>query len=101
MIKNLFKQIISYFKRSEKIELKEKEDLESIGGITFKLNSDSTIDISCYIPETKNLSVEQMTTLSENYAELMLYINEGFLTPKIIEFIKGSIKETDFEQIIF
>ena len=98
MIKNLFKQIISYFKRSEKIELKEKEDLESIGGITFKLNSDSTIDISCYIPETKNLSVEQMTTLSENYAELMLYINEGFLTPKIIEFIKGSIKETDFEQ---
>ena len=44
MIKNLFKQIISYFKRSEKIELKEKEDLESIGGITFKLNSDSTIN---------------------------------------------------------
>lgn len=76
----------------------EEDHQEALGGITFKLNADQTIDISCYIPETQNLSVDNITSMSEDYAELLMYINDGLLSGKIISFIKETIKNSDHEQ---
>ena len=76
----------------------ETDKQEAVGGITFKLNDDQTIDISCYIPETQNLSVDNITSMAENYAELLMYINDGLLSGKIINFIKETIKKSEHEQ---
>ena len=88
-----------FFSKKPEITTKEEEEQSDVvGAITFKLFKDKEISIACYIPETKDFSVEQMTQLSEDYAELMMYINEGLLATKIIGFIKDSMVKTDLEQ---
>lgn len=86
-----------FFSKKPEITTQEEES-DVVGAITFKLFKNKEIGISCYIPETKDFSVEQMTELSEDYAELMMYINEGLLATKIIGFIKESMVKTDLEQ---
>ena len=71
---------------------------DAIGAITFQLFSDKSVDISCLIPETEKMSVEELTRISEDYAELMMYINEGLLTNKIIDFLKDTAKTSHLEQ---
>lgn len=83
----------------EKIDNKNKQKKEDyLGAITFKLNQDETIDISCYIPETKDYSLDEMSQTSESYGKLMMHINEGLLSNKIIDFIKDTIKNSEYEQ---
>ena len=86
-----------FFSKKPEITTQEEES-DVVGAITFKLFKNKEISIACYIPETKDFSVEQMTQLSEDYAELMMYINEGLLATKIIGFIKDSMVKTDLEQ---
>jgi len=99
MIKQTFSYLVSLFRKQSDIKLPaEKEDDEYIGSVTFKLNKDKTIDISCYTPEVSSLSVGAMTKLSEDYAELLSLINDGILAPKIVKFIDGIIDKAEDEQ---
>ena len=86
-----------FFSKKPEITTQEEES-DVVGAITFKLFKNKEISIACYIPETKDFSIEQMTQLSEDYAELMMYINEGLLATKIIGFIKDSMIKTELEQ---
>ena len=101
----MIKQIVSYLVSLLSIKSnvipstkKEIDDDESIGAVTFKLNKDKTIDISCYTPEISSLSVGSMTKLSEDYAELLSLINDGILAPKIVKFINGIIDKAEDER---
>ena len=99
MIKQTFSYLVSLFRKQSDIKLPvEKEDDEYIGSVTFKLNKDKTIDISCYTPEVSSLSVGSMTKLSEDYAELLSLINDGILAPKIVKFINGIIDKAEDER---
>ncbi len=44
------------------------------------------------------MSIDKLTKLSEEYAELLVWINDGLLADKIIGFIKRTMKEADTEQ---
>jgi hypothetical protein len=101
MIKQVFSYLVSLFSIKSKTDRsvkKETDDEDSIGVVTFKLNKDKTIDISCYTPEVSSLSVGTMTKLSEDYAELLSLINDGILAPKIVKFIDGIIDKAEDEQ---
>lgn len=103
----MFKKIIRYIytlcgfglKKDKHKEPFSKDTLtEVLGYITFKLNKDQTINILCHIPETNNISNSKMTEMAEQYAQLLVCINEGLLSSEIAELIKSSIKESDFDQ---
>lgn len=101
MIKQIVSYLVSLLNTKSNISpsiKKEIEDDESVGAITFKLNKDKTIDISCYTPEISSLSVGSMTKLSEDYAELLSLINDGILAPKIVKFINGIIDKAEDER---
>ena len=99
-IREFFSYLFESIPNSKTKNSKPKIDnqQEAVAGITFRLNADQTIDISCYIPETKDLSVNDITSTAEDYAELLMHINEGLLSSKIISFIKETIKKSDHEQ---
>lgn len=97
MITSILRWIRNRLKRKTINSLVD-ENIDIIGSITFKLLKDKNINISCYITETKDFSVNELTELSEDYAELMMCINEGLLATEIIKFIKESIEATEFEQ---
>lgn len=96
MLKNIFNYLYSLVYRQKKEEKSESSD--ALGYITFKLNKDQTINISCYIPETNNVSSSKMAEMAEQYAQLLVCINEGLLSSEIAELIKNSIKDSDFDQ---
>jgi len=101
MIKQIVSYLVSLLNTKPNItpsSKKEIDDDESIGAVTFKLNKDKTIDISCYTPEISSLSVGSMTKLSEDYAELLSLINDGILAPKIVKFINGIIDKAEDER---
>jgi hypothetical protein len=74
---------------------KSSNDEQGTGGLSFILNHNKSVDVSCYIPETDNMSNDELTSSAENYANLLLYINEGLLMPDIIKFIQKRIDNTD------
>ena len=101
MIKQIVSYLVSLLSTKPNIApstKKEIDDDESVGAVTFKLNKDKTIDISCYTPEISSLSVGSMTKLSEDYAELLSLINDGILAPKIVKFINGIIDKAEDER---
>ena len=101
MIKQIVSYLVSLLNTKPNIapsSKKEIDDDETIGAVTFKLNKDKTIDISCYTPEISSLSVGSMTKLSEDYAELLSLINDGILAPKIVKFINGIIDKAEDER---
>lgn len=93
--------MLSFFDNKSETAISKNKDMadeECVGAITFKLNKDKTVDISCFTPEIESLSVGSMTKLSENYAELLSLINDGILAPKIVEFINGVIDKSNNDQ---
>ena len=101
MIKKIISYLVSLFGTNSDIKFsikKEIDDEQYVGAVTFTLNKDKSVDISCYTPEVSALSVGSMTKLSENYAELLSLINDGILAPKIVQFINGIIDKSEDEQ---
>lgn len=100
MLKKIIEYILGFIGKQSKKESESKDRLgeNAIGGITFILNADKTVNVSCYIPETDKMSVEEITNTAEDYAELLMYINDGLLSSKIIDFIKSTIKTSEYEQ---
>jgi hypothetical protein len=102
MINKITNLINSFFlKLSTFINYKSKSKKDNNtcdGAVTFKLNTDKTVDIACFIPEVSGMPIDKLTKLSEEYAELLVWINDGLLADKIIDFIKRTMKEADTEQ---
>jgi hypothetical protein len=87
-----------WFRPQSKLTKETFNDKTCDGAITFKLNHDKTVDIACFIPEVTGMPTDKLTKLSEEYAELLVWINDGLLADKIIDFIKRNMKEADTEQ---
>jgi hypothetical protein len=96
-LKTFFKSIYRLFTPNVSQTRAEIKD-NHIGGLSFVMNNNKSVDISCYMPETDNMSSEQLVGSAENYANLLLYINEGLLMQDIIKFIQKTIDTTDSVQ---
>lgn len=70
--------------------------------IIISLQNNYDIDIELKYPNLENYSVENMTSLAEKYAELLIYINSNVLKHKLLENIKDrSYKSEDLKQKLF
>lgn len=94
-LKKVYKNILQYFSSERK---NSTETDKYIGAITFKLTKDKIVDISCYIPEVKDISVNKLTKLSEEYAQLLVSINDGLLASKIVDLINDLMEESETDQ---
>lgn len=72
----------------ENIEESNKYEEEYLCGISFKLTKNFDIDILGFIPETENLSPDEISDIAEKYAQLLLSINKGFLKSKVLNILE-------------
>ena len=98
---------IAYFKTKppseEKIVAEKAEDNEIyIGALSFKITAESDIDVMCSLPDLKNASTEQISSLAEKYADFLMAINEGYLKDDIISIIQKKVDTgTDPKDTLF
>lgn len=66
--------------------------------LTFELIEDSTkIDISCQLPDISTFSVEEIVILAENYANLLVRVNNGLLKKEIVKMIEDTYDNSQIE----
>lgn len=68
-------------------------DEKYISSISFKLTKDRNIDIFCELPNVNELENSQFISISEKYAELLLFLNKGILKNKIFEILSYHAKD--------
>jgi len=69
---------------------------EYVGSLSFFLTKNKDIDISYSFLDLDNYSLEELSLLSEMYAEFIIYINEGFLQEDIIRILKEKHKNKEY-----
>lgn len=77
------------------LKRKDKTQTTHVAGIVFKLSSDLQIDIGCVLPDIENYSIDQISDLSEKYAELLILINSGVFRNQIFDMLKNQSKRSD------
>lgn len=73
---------------------------EQTMSIKFILHQNDDIDIEYDIPSNKSMKLEDITGVSERYAELLLGINYGLLKNQIIDNLKMQNTDSDDNQKI-
>ena len=93
----MLKKFFHYFK-SRPIKTSPNDQLS----VVISLQNNYNIDIELKYPNLENYSVENMTSLAEKYAELLIYINSNVLKHKLLENIKErSYRSEDLKQKLF
>lgn len=64
-----------------------------IGSINFRLTPNAEIDIEFNHQDITNSSVEEISSLAESYANLIVLINNGLLKKQLLDVIKIYKKE--------
>ena len=64
-------------------------------GISFYLTDKYEIDVSGFVPNMEEIDVDDITNISEKYAQLLLSVNKGFLKDKILEILTERARTTD------
>lgn len=83
-------------------ETTEDNNLEKyLCGISFYLTDKYEIDVSGFVPNMEEIDIDDITNISEKYAQLLLSINKGFLKEKILEILtqRAEITENINEQL--
>lgn len=82
-------------KKEEKVEKIQDQLSETMGQITFSLTKNFNVEVLCKFPELDSNSLDNLTTVAEKYAELIVYINNGYFHNKLISLLKNRSKITD------
>jgi hypothetical protein len=88
-----YKKLLSFFKPSSEKPVKENQF--NIGNLLFKFTDSLDVNITCEIPSVETLSLEEIGELSEKYAELIVYVNNGLFKEEILKILKNNAKKTD------
>ena len=88
-----YKKLLSFFKPSPEKLIKENQF--NIGNLLFKFTDSLDVNITCEIPSVETLSLEEIGELSEKYAELIVYVNNGLFKEEILKILKNNAKKTD------
>jgi hypothetical protein len=91
------------FKTTKNSETKTQTPSENyIGSLSFRLTEDYNIDIFCGFPSIVDQNDDKKLELAERFAEFLLYINEGYLKPDVVNLVKdNAVKTTDDNQYLF
>lgn len=78
------------------VKPKSEKDLskndEYYYGICIRVTKDKNIDIICELPNYKNFDNDELTEVSEKYAEVLLFINKGIFKNQIFEILVNHAK---------
>lgn len=101
---SLYKKIKNYFwgskKKNEIIKSKEPEKEKYLCEINFKLLYSNQIDIEIINADISKSSIDDISTIAENCANLMVLLNHGLLKKELINTIKHKKKKNmDNEKI--
>lgn len=91
--------IIDRFKRSKPETYQQINSSEKFS-IQFSIDKNDNVDILFDIGYPENLSVSDIVSISEKYAQLLLTINHGGFKPQIISTLKEQSKQSDDEKKI-
>jgi hypothetical protein len=84
------------------IEQSPVDTSEYLCGLSFKMTNDFQVEIVGFIPETKLLSSNEISNLAEKYAELLVSLNRGFFTDKILNILKTTGEDTtEVNELLF
>jgi hypothetical protein len=86
---------------------KEKTQEESIAeemhSLSVILHPDDMVDIIVLHPKLDKLSLVEISTEAEKFAELLIYVTNNLMEPKLLTTIRNKIKNTnnDKEQLFY
>lgn len=94
---NILKKVYNWFfnKKTSSIIIPDSSIIDSLNidesyvcEISFQLTKDNDIDISFKHTDVREYSVEEISTLAENCANMIVLLNNGFLKKDLIGTIK-------------
>jgi len=115
IIQKICRKFLGFFeKKDQETEQKTRDDefakssvsddynKEYWCGLTFNLRKDYDIDIAGMLPIIEELDSDQISDIAEKYAQLLLSVNSGLFSKKIIEIIENKSKvTTDYNEQLF
>jgi len=104
LIYRIYQKLFSVF-NNQKLVDQNTEEPKYLGGIFFKITEDLEIDIGCVLPDVQGLSTDDISNISEKYAELLIMINSGIFRSQMFDMIKNKTKlieeEDDIKERLF
>ena len=95
----IYKNILKFFSKKQIIQEKRiKNDTEYIASIEFSLTDNEELDIVYKLPDTKTLTLDNITSLSEQYANLLVGINGGNFKADMIAILEKTKKDNEDPQ---
>ena len=95
----IYKNILKFFSKKKIIQEKRiKNDTEYIASIEFSLTDNEELDIVYKLPDTKTLTLDNITSLSEQYANLLVGINGGNFKADMIAILEKTKKDNEDPQ---
>jgi hypothetical protein len=106
LIYQIYQKLFSVFNKKKSVEENNQntEEPKYLGGIFFKITEDLEIDIGCVLPDVQGLSTDEISNISEKYAELLIMINSGIFRSQMFDMIKNKtklIEEEDIKERLF
>jgi len=103
LIYQIYQKLFSVFNDKKVID-QNTEEPKYLGGMFFKITEDLEIDIGCVLPDVQGLSTDEISNISEKYAELLIMINGGIFRNQMLDMIKNKtnlIEEDNIKEQLF
>jgi hypothetical protein len=91
VIYQIYKKLLDLWIKPKSQKDLSKNDEYSYG-ICIRVTKDKNIDIICELPNYKNFDNDQLTEVSEKYAEVLLFMNKGVFKNQIFEILVNHAK---------
>jgi hypothetical protein len=97
MKSNIFTRIKNYLIKSTD---KDKKEVNVTGSIIFDIIDDTDVRIKCFLPDTKDLTNDQLMSCAENYAKLLSNIMDGFYGQQIADILTTNSDKNDDKTVL-
>lgn len=94
----IYEKFLTLFKFKKK-DTQTKEYLCSLF-LGIRNNDYDAIEIKCILPDVSEQNINNITLVSEKYAELLLSLNSGTLRKYILDILNKNKKNSDYKTIM-
>jgi hypothetical protein len=96
MLQKLFRYCLSK-KQSPSTDIKNQEEnnTEAIHSLSVRLYENDIVDVIFLHPKIDNLSIIEISTEAEKFAELLIYAISSLMEPKVLTIIHDKAKNTN------